>query len=321
MKASSAVLVLVGPTASGKTALLDDLFGTRSSRDAYGLPEAEVVSADSMQAYRGLDIGTAKPDPALLSRLPHALIDIRDIGEQYTVGDFVRLADESCSAISARGRLPIVSGGTGFYVRNFLCGLPGAPAADQLVREGVARDLAERGVGKLREELEAADPESAGRIHPNDLYRLTRALEITRSTGKPLADFAPSGAPRAGRAFLTIGIAVPPEELAARIGARVDAMMAAGLADEVAALRAAGHVASEPGMRAIGYREFFEEEASARPPGPGEIAERIKLDTRRYAKRQMTFLRGLPGIEWMASDPKELARRLAAIVHARASEL
>jgi tRNA dimethylallyltransferase len=314
---SPLVVVLVGPTASGKTALLDEIFGDRSGRAPRDLPEAEVVSADSMQAYRGMDIGTAKPDAYLRSRLPHHLLDILDIDEQYTVGDFVRLADEACAGISAQGKLPILSGGTGFYVRNFICGLPTGPAADPGLREEVSRELAERGAAALRAELAEVDPLSAARIHANDLYRLTRAVEITRLTGRPLADFAAPLAPRSAFRFAVIGVERPREELAARIGARVDAMMAAGLAEEAAALRRAGYGADAPGMRAIGYREFFE----AADGGPNRIAEAIKGDTRRYAKRQMTFFRGLPGIEWMPPDPDALASRLRAIVQAPRSAL
>lgn len=321
MRTNPVVVVLVGPTASGKTALLDAVFGSKAGREAYALPEAEVVSADSMQAYRGMDVGTAKPDAALLRRLPHALIDIIDIDRQYTVGDFVRLADEACAEISGRGKLPIVCGGSGFYIRNFICGLPGAPASDPKVREAVAKDLAQKGAADLRAELAAADPASAARIHDNDLYRLTRALEIVRITGRPMADFAASTEPRPGLRSLVLGIAPPPSELAARIDARVDAMMAAGLVNEVAGLRAAGHGPEEPGMKAIGYREFFETKSLE------EISEAIKLDTRRYAKRQMTFFRGLPGIEWIDPDPEAFASLLRgclgpdAIVHADGSEL
>lgn len=314
---SPLVVVLVGPTASGKTALLDALFGTSAVREAYGLPEAEVVSADSMQAYRGLDIGTAKPDASLLSRLPHRLLDMLDVGEQYTVGDFVRLADEACAEIAAAGRLPILSGGSGFYVRNFLCGLPSAPAADPRTRADVARDLELRGPEALRAELAAADPLSAARIHANDLYRLTRALEITRRTGRPMADFAPPLAPRSRFRFATFGVERKREELAARIGARVDAMMAAGLADEAAALRRAGARPEDPGMQAIGYREFLGD-------GPGDaaaVAEAIKRDTRQYAKRQMTFFRRLPGIEWIPPEPEALASRLRLIVQPAPSAL
>lgn len=284
-----------------------------------------------MQAYRGLDVGTAKPDAALRGRIPHALIDIRDIGEQYTVGDFVRLADAACAEIRGRGRLPIVSGGSGFYLRNFICGLPSAPAADPTIREAVMRDLATRGAPSLRAELAAIDPASAGRIHGNDLYRLTRAVEIVRLTGRPMADFNPSPEPRDDRRFFVFGIAPPSGELAERIGARVDAMFAAGLSEEVEALRAKGHSAAEPGMRAIGYREFFvaEDSASGMAEAPAissgaglaAIAEKIKLDTRRYAKRQMTFFRRLPVIEWIDADPGKFASRVSAIVHGAGSGL
>jgi tRNA dimethylallyltransferase len=311
--------VAVGPTASGKTALLDALFGDSAAREAQGLPEAEVMSADSMQAYRGMDIGTAKPDAELLSRLPHRLIDIRDPRQQYTVGDFVHLADEACRAIAAAGKLPIVSGGTGFYARNFICGLPGAPAADASIRAEVARDLEALGPGALRRELAAADPESAERIHANDMYRLTRALEIVRATGRPMAEFAAPTAPRSDFRFAVIGIERPREELTARIGARVDAMMASGLAGEVAALIRSGLGPEDPGMQAIGYREFLDASSGGGPRAEewdlGRIAEAIKSDTRRYAKRQMTFFRSLPGIVWLPPDAHSLARALASIVH------
>jgi tRNA dimethylallyltransferase len=248
------VLVLVGPTASGKTDLLLELSSeVRSS----GIPPLEVISADSMQAYRGMDIGTAKPGPEELSRLPHRLIDIRDPDEQYTVGDFVHLADEACELLSAAGRLPVVAGGTGFYVRNFIFGLPSSPAASPALREAVARDLEALGPEALRAELEAGDPESAARIHANDVYRLTRAVEILRATGRPMADFAPSSSPRGRYRFLPVELSRPREELSRRIDARVDAMFARGLAAEVVALAERGYGPEAPGMKAIGYREFF----------------------------------------------------------------
>jgi tRNA dimethylallyltransferase len=315
---TSVVVVLVGPTASGKTALLDELFGSYASRKSRGLPEAEVVSADSMQAYRGMDIGTAKPDAGLRSRLPHRLIDILDPREQYTAGDFVRLADEACAAIAAAGKLPIVSGGTGFYARNFICGLPAAPAADPALRARVASDLASRGEAELRAELERADPASASRIHRNDLYRLTRAVEIVRATGRPLADFAAGTSPREGRRFLVVGVERGRAELAARIDARVDEMIGAGLSDEVASLASSGLGPGDPGMKAIGYREFFDPESGGGPGGAaaelGAVAAAIKADTRSYAKRQMTFSRALPGIRWIAPDADALAFLLEDIV-------
>ena len=198
-----------------------------------------------------------------------------------------------------------------------MCGLPAAPPADPAIRENVARDLVDRGLESLRAELATADPESAVRIHGNDVYRLTRALEITRSTGRPMADFAPSRELRRGYHFVTLGLTRSADELAARIGERVDGMIAAGLAEEVHSLRSAGHGPDEPGMKAIGYREFFELQA-----GDNSVpTEKIKNDTKRYAKRQMTFFRSLPGIEWISPDPKDLASRISAIVHAGISIL
>jgi tRNA dimethylallyltransferase len=308
MPSSNFVLVLVGPTASGKTALLDELFGSRAERRRLGLPEALVISADSMQAYRGMDIGTAKPSPDLLERLPHRLIDIRDVKEQYTVGDFVRLADEACAEAAASGLLPIVSGGTGYYVRNFICGLPSAPAADPELRAAVARDLAGLGIAAMRAELAAADPESAARIHENDQYRLTRALEIVRATGRPLGDFAAPSVPRHGYRMAALALEPPPGELGPRIDARVDAMMAAGLPAEVESLLERGCGPSDPGMKAIGYREFLAGESDL-----GAVARAIKRDTRSYAKRQMTFFRALPGVEWIPAGRAESAERLAAV--------
>jgi tRNA dimethylallyltransferase len=320
MRSDPVAIILVGPTASGKTALVDAVFGDSSVRKKLGLPEVEVVSADSMQAYRGLDIGTAKPDSSLLARLPHRLIDIKDSAEQYTVGDFVHLADASCAELWAAGKLPIVAGGTGFYVKNFICGLPSAPAAEAELRQAVAAELSKNGAQALRTELLAADPASAARIHPNDLYRLTRAIEVVRSTGRPMADFASALGQRPGYRFAVFGLTRPREELNARIDSRVDAMMRSGLPGEVAALREAGHVLEEPGMQAIGYREFFELAPSGEPTARelDAIALEIKKNTRRYAKRQMTFFKNLPGIEWIGPDPSLLASRLAAIVQGAA---
>ncbi|MBL8967170.1 MAG: tRNA (adenosine(37)-N6)-dimethylallyltransferase MiaA [Spirochaetaceae bacterium] len=291
------VLVLAGPTASGKTDLLLELFGGGGPQ---GLPAAEVVSADSMQAYRGMDIGTAKPDAALRALLPHRLVDILDPSETYSAGDFVRLADEACAEIAAAGRLPVVAGGTGFYIRNFILGLPSAPTADPAVRAAVAADLAARGIEALREELRLGDPRAYGRIHRNDEYRVCRALEVLRASGRALSDFAPPSEARSRYRFLVVALARAREELYARIDARVDAMLAAGLPAEFRGLRAAGFGPEAPGMKAIGYAEFFEAEAAGldplSPEGLAATAELVKRNTRRYAKRQETFFRGLPGL-------------------------
>jgi len=307
---------VTGPTASGKTELLDSVFGRGapsffpSFRAGAGSSEAlprgaAVISADSMQAYRGMDIGTAKPDAATRSRLPHHLIDIRNPDEQYTAGEFVRLADSLCKSLADEALLPIVSGGTGFYVRNFLCGTSSAPASTPATREAVASDLERLGASALRSELGAADPESAARIGANDIYRLTRAVEILRASGRPPSLFAPSAAPRKDWEFLVIGIERPREELRLRIRSRVRTMFEAGLAGEVEALRKAGYGPSCPGLMAIGYREFFSMDGSS----PEEIAQAVELHTIQYAKRQMTFLKALPGIAWLRPDPAELFRK------------
>lgn len=289
MRADGA-LVLIGATASGKTALLERLFGPEGRFAG----AAEVISADSMQAYRGMDIGTAKPEAALRAALPHHLIDIRNPDEQFTAGDFVRLASEARDDIAARGLLPVVAGGTGFYLRNLLLGMPSAPAADPAMREAVALDLERLGAAALRAELERGDPVSAARIHRNDVYRLTRALEILRATGQPLAAFLPGGGEGSGPR-LVVHYLRPKAEIAERARARVEAMFSAGLAAEVARLRDAGFRKDNPGMKAIGYSEFFELEASGLAGAAllGALKERVTTDTVKYAKRQETYFRGL----------------------------
>lgn len=251
-----------------------------------------------MQVYRGMDIGTAKPTAALRERLPHALVDLRDPSEGFSVGDFVRLADEACEAALAAGRLPVVSGGTGFYLRNFILGLSAAPEADPIVREAVARQLATEGPAALRAELEAGDPVSAARIAAADHYRLARAVEVLRSTGLPLSSFERPAAPRPRWRFVLVELTVPRAELYARIDARAEAMFAAGLPAELAALVRAGYGPGDPGLKAIGYREFLEHpKASDEDDGAwhARVLELVKRDSRRYAKRQLTFFSGLPG--------------------------
>lgn len=294
------VLVLFGPTASGKTAVLERLFA--GDRPAFG---AEIVSADSMQVYRLMDIGTAKPDRALLSKLPHHLIDIRDPDESFNVGDFVRLADEACVDIAARGRLPVVCGGTGFYLKHFVLGLPETPPADGGVRRSVELDLETRGAEALMAELAAVDPESAARIHINDAYRLARAVEVYRSSGRPLSSYrsaASSGRP--GYRFLCLQLSRDREGLYRRIDERTRQMFARGLPEEVARLREAGYRADAPGMRAIGYQEFFAANEDAPPPLEA-IEALVARNSRRYAKRQIVFASSIPGVASVDADRDE----------------
>lgn len=264
-----------------------------------------------------MDIGTAKPEPELRRRLPHHLLDIREPSEQFTAGDFVREADRACAEIADRGLLPVVSGGTAFYLKNFIYGLPESPAMDPGIRADVERDLRERGAESLRKELEAGDPESAARIHARDVYRLTRALEVLRLTGRPLSSFAVPASPRPGYDLLCIGLERPREELYARIDARVDALFAAGLAGEVRRLLAGGFSEGDPGMEAIGYREFLEARRLG-CPRQLDVREAVARNSRRYARRQMVFFRSLPSVEWFSAQNAEGIRRRIAEWYFRA---
>jgi len=302
------VLVLFGPTASGKTGILFELFNSASDI------KAEVISADSMQVYKGMDIGTAKPSEKERSLLPHHLIDIRDPSQQFNAGDFVRLADEACLQTASRGRLPVVSGGTGFYLKNFIMGLSEAPPSSEEIRTTLKKELLEKGAASLMEELAAADPVSAERIHINDEYRLLRAIEVFRACGRPLSSFeAPSqqrfttqnknAIEREKFRFLILGLSRPREELYSRIYLRCAQMLKQGLENEVRSLFEKGYTPNDPGLRAIGYREFF-----IKDPVNGSfhltqdingVQSLIAQNSRRYAKRQITFFAGIPGVKWI----------------------
>jgi tRNA dimethylallyltransferase len=292
------VLVLFGPTASGKTAILHELFYSSYS-------QAEIVSADSMQVYRGMDIGTAKPSAQERENLPHHLIDIRDPSQQFNAGDFVRLANEICLQITERGKLPVVSGGTGFYLKNFIMGLSEAPPCDKEIREQLRQDLHKNGSAALMKELTACDSVSAGRIHINDEYRLLRALEVFRSSGRPLSSFEVNPVDKQNRfRFIIIGLSRPREELYRRINLRCADMFRQGLAAEVRSLFEKGYTPNDPGLRAIGYREFFTE--TDEEPGKWQLSQNIEgvqvliaQNSRRYAKRQITFFAGLPNVKWI----------------------
>jgi tRNA dimethylallyltransferase len=330
LKNSNPVLILFGPTASGKTGILLELFNSSS-----GL-QAEVVSADSMQVYCGMDIGTAKPSAQERACLPHHLIDIRNPAQQFNAGDFVRLADEACKEIAGRGKLPVVSGGTGFYLKNFIMGLSEAPPSNEKIRAALKQELQEKGTAALVEELAAADPVSAERIHINDEYRLLRALEVWRSCGQPLSSFeVNTEKKRSCFRFITIGLSRQREELYRRINLRCADMFRRGLAGEVRSLYEQGYTPNDPGLRAIGYREFFVEAAGAVVGGNiAGVAASATADTeqknwrlsqdvdgvqalvaqnsRRYAKRQITFFANIPGVKWIepGKDEAETAARI-----------
>lgn len=290
---SAPAILLMGPTASGKTDLAIAL-----ARALGG----EIVSVDSALVYRGLDIGTAKPSPALRAEIPHHLVDILDPAEPYSAGRFRRDALVAMAQVRGRGRTPILVGGTMLYFRALLRGLAELPAADPALRAALDAEAAQRGWPALHAELARVDPAAAARIRPGDSQRIQRALEVWRLTGRPLSELQAAGAALPeGWQFLKLALAPPTRAaLHAAIGARFEAMMAAGLLAEVEVLYARGDLhAGLPAIRAVGYRQLW-----AHLAGECEL-ERAIADavtaTRRLAKRQMTWLRAEPGLHWLES--------------------
>ncbi|MEQ8858800.1 MAG: tRNA (adenosine(37)-N6)-dimethylallyltransferase MiaA [Pseudomonadales bacterium] len=288
----SSILVLTGPTASGKTDVALAL--------AERLP-VTLISMDSAMVYRGMDIGTAKPSAAVLARHPHALVDIRDPAEPYSAADFVRDADHAVRAAERAGRLPVLVGGTMLYLRAFREGLADLPSADPALRKAIAAEGEQRGWQALYEELERIDPVAAAGTHPNNQVRIQRALEVYRATGTPLSDWWRRRAGRGAGERLgarLVEVAVVPGrrgDLAGPIDARFRAMLGAGLVEEVAGLRARGNLSLElPSMRSVGYRQVW-----AHLDGEfdlDELAERGAAATRSLAKRQLTWLNGWPHV-------------------------
>ena len=289
------VLVLTGPTAVGKSNLVYNLLPRY-------LPNIEVVCADSRQIYRGMDIGTAKPSPTEQALLPHHLIDLRQPTQQFSLGDFVREAEEAIPAIHGRGNIPVLVGGTGFYLRGLLFGLSKAPPGDSSVRRELEHELEVRGREVLAQELAQIDPQSSKAIAPGDTYRLLRALEIYRVSGRPRSDFTVATEVRGDWEVSLVVLDRPREEVYARIYERVTHMFAQGLVEEVRKLLAQGIQFSDPGMQAIGYKEFCE-------PGAFEnlsdTANRVAQNTRHYAKRQYTFFRKFSGAGWVHPERKD----------------
>jgi tRNA dimethylallyltransferase len=296
------LVVLCGPTAAGKTALALDLAGR--------LP-FEAISADSRQVFRGMDIGTAKPTLSERQRLPHHLLDVADPGESFSAADFVRLARPVVAALAAAGKRPLLVGGTGLYIRALTEGLLDAPAADPFLREALRKVEAEEGEGTLHRRLCDRDPEAAARIHPRNLVRIIRALEVLELSGQRISEMQRAHA-FGERPFRLLKIGVMParEELMRRIDLRAERMLAEGLLEEVRGLLAQGYGAQSKAMRTIGYREMAQHlggELSL-----DEALARIKTETRRYAKRQLTWFRADPSIIWVDSS-EESARILASI--------
>lgn len=303
----------MGPTASGKTALAVDW-----ARRIGG----EVVSVDSALVYRGLDIGAAKPDAAERGGIAHHLIDIRDPWQPYSAAEFAVDARRAVEGIVARGRIPILAGGTGLYFHALLRGLAPMPEADAGVRAGIEAEATARGWAALHADLARVDPEAAARIHSTDAQRIQRALEVWRVSGRSISDWRRE-APRERFPCRVLKLVVAPAQRAVlheRIARRFDAMLAAGFLDEVRRLRALPQLASHPrpldlpALRAVGYRQAWEHLDGHFDAG--QLRDRGIHATRQLAKRQLTWLRGELDARWFdpAADQARLDAALAAFL-------
>ena len=284
-------LILTGPTAAGKSALGLDLAERLN---------AEIIAADSMTLYRGMDIGTAKPSAADRDRIPHHLIDVLDPWESASVAWWLEQAGAAVADIERRGKTAMFVGGTPFYLKALLCGLFPSPPADQELRRRLEADAGTGGREALHDRLAAVDPASARRLHPNDVRRVVRALEVWNLTGKPISAWQQQAwwdgeTPRFRRGSCLV-IDVPRAELYARIDRRVQAMFAAGWVEEVRRLRALPRPLSRQASQALGYREVGEF-LDGRRSLADTVAE-VQLRTRQFAKRQLTWFRALPGVEF-----------------------
>lgn len=287
------MLCLFGPTAVGKTDVLNSLFSRRT----------EIINTDSMQVYRYMDIGTAKPTDVLLRATPHHLIDIVDPDYQFNVGDFTRRAEDLVREISGRDVRPVLAGGTAYYFKTFAFGISDAPKSNHRIRRQLDEWIDRVGLETAYSELLKVDPDYAVQIGPSDRTRILRAMEVFRLNKLPLSCYRVPQTLRRDYRFLFIGLSRPRQELYARIEKRVDGMFEQGLIEEVKNLLARGFGWDAPGMRGIGYQEFLLLQRGCLTTE--DVKDLIKRNSRRYAKRQITFFRSLPGVKWYHADDVE----------------
>ncbi len=297
------VLLLVGPTASGKSALALDI------AEAAG---AEIVNCDAQQAYRHMDVGTAKPSPEVRARIPHHLYDVIEPDEEINAGLYATMADAAITEIAERGRVPLVVGGTGLYVRALLHGVAQIPKIPEEIRERVLRTLELDGANALHARLRDVDPEAAERLHPNDTQRVGRALEVFIATERPISMYQEAHRFEGERyPHATFGIDLSLDVLVHQIRRRVNGMFDAGLLDEAQALLDKGYPRDLRAFKALGYREAFEVLDGAMTED--EARERIKVLHRQYAKRQLTWFRK-EQVTWL--DGGDMDAAVAAMVGA-----
>lgn len=286
--------IITGPTAVGKTSLT-----IRLAKELNG----EIINADSVQIYRGLDIGSAKPSIEERAEAPHHLVDILDPDEPFSVADFLRHAGRIAKDIISRGKTVIVSGGTGLYIKAFLNGLSPCPGRDAAIRRQLEEHRKKTGTEDFFRILEKVDPAAARRIHPNDRYRVIRALEVYYTTGEnisswwekqPVDIFSTGTLP--DREIIKIALMRPRQDLYRRIEARVEDMMQKGFKEEVKGLLKKGYHPGVKPLQSLGYSQMIRH-LSGRISLDQAVME-IKKETRRYAKRQLTWFRAIPGIRW-----------------------
>ena len=287
-------MVLFGPTAVGKTALTEELFSKGF----------EIINADSVQVYKYLDIASAKPEKELVEKIPHHLVDIRFPWEQYNSGDFCKDAERLIKEINERGNIPLITGGTAYYFKQLLYGPSSTPESNPKTREEIQRTIDDIGLDKAYEMLMSLDMEAAKKIDKNDRYRISRALEVIKDTGRPLSSFPVSDTLREDIDFVIIGLKREKKELEERIRKRVDIMFDSGAVREMKTLLSMGADLSWPGMQGIGYREWF----NAMESGEVNISiikDMIIRSSIKYAKRQMTFFSSFSDTAWFSPNDIE----------------
>ena len=287
-------MVLFGPTAVGKTALTEELFSKGF----------EIINADSVQVYRYLDIASAKPEKELVEKIPHHLVDIRFPWEQYNSGDFCKDAERLIKEINERGNIPLITGGTAYYFKQLLYGPSSTPESNPKTREEIQRTIDDIGLDKAYEMLMSLDMEAAKKIDKNDRYRISRALEVIKDTGRPLSSFPVSDTLREDIDFVIIGLKREKKELEDRIRKRVDIMFDSGAVREMKALLSMGADLSWPGMQGIGYREWFYAMESGEV-NISIIKDMIIRSSIKYAKRQMTFFSSFSDTLWFSPNDIE----------------
>ena len=306
--APNRTLFLIGQTASGKGAA------------AFALAQAigaEIISLDSMKLYRGMDIGTAKPPPERRQEVPHHMLDVADPHEHFSTALYVEGAERAVEDIASRGAVPLFAGGTALYLKAMTEGLFDGPPADPELRARLRAEAAEHGPEHLHRRLAEIDPDAAAKIHPNDLRRIERAIEVHEKTGTPISKLQTQfGRPSDKADAILMGLRRDKADLHERINRRVDAMMAAGLLDEVRRLAKAPEPLGQEASQSLGYKEMLSHlngESTL-----DEAVELLKLHTRQFAKAQMTWFKRMERIEWFDVAPGEtaahVAKRLAAFL-------